>query len=94
MYTVVRISETELSLCSIQTVMCGGYTEDWEGDTKIIPSCVVSIIRKEFPEADGNYTGFKDPSVTEAGLSISIIIFLYSKKFLITTIRSCSPETN
>ena len=35
----------------------------------IILSCVVSIIRKEFPEADGNYTGFKDPSVTEADLA-------------------------
>ena len=32
---------------------------------KVIPSCVVSKIRKEFPEADGNYTGFKEPSVTE-----------------------------
>ena len=39
--------------------MCGGYTEDWEGDTKIIPSCVVSITRKEFPQAVGNYTVFK-----------------------------------
>ena len=36
---------------------------------KIIPSYVVSIIRKEFPEADGNYTGFKDPSVTETDLA-------------------------
>ena len=43
--------------------------EDWEGDRKIIPSCVVSAIRKEFPEADGNYTGLKDPSVIEADLA-------------------------
>lgn len=46
--------------------LCGGYMEDWEGDTKIILSFVVSIIRKEFPEADDNYRGFKDSSVTEA----------------------------
>ena len=30
---------------------------------------VVSKIRKEFPEADGNYTGFKEPSVTEVDLT-------------------------
>ena len=67
MYTVLCISET--IVMQHTDSMYGGYTEDWEGDTKIIPSCVVSIIRKEFPEADGNYTGFKDPSVTEADLA-------------------------
>ena len=36
---------------------------------KVIPSCVVSAIRKQFPEADGNYTGFKEPSVTELDLA-------------------------
>ena len=66
MYTVLCISET--IVMQHADSMYGGYTEDWEGDRKIILSCVVSIIRKEFPEADGNYTGFKDPSVTEADL--------------------------
>jgi len=28
---------------------------------KIIPSCVLYVIRKEFLEADGNYIGFKVP---------------------------------
>ena len=32
---------------------------------KIIPACVVLAIQKQFPEADGNHTGFKDPSITE-----------------------------
>jgi len=36
---------------------------------KVIPSCVVSAIRKEFPEADGNYTGFRDPSINEIDLA-------------------------
>ena len=35
---------------------------------KIIPTYVVLPIRKQFPEADGNYTGFKDPSITELDL--------------------------
>ena len=67
MYTQVYISET-IAMQHTDS-MCGGYMEDWEGDRKIIPSCVVSIIRKEFPEADGNYAGFKEPSVTEADLA-------------------------
>lgn len=69
MYTVVRISET-VAMQHTDS-MCGGYTVDWERETKIIPSCVASIIRKEFPEADGNYTGFKDP-VTKAGLAFRL----------------------
>ena len=36
---------------------------------KIIPACVVLAIRKQFPEADGNHTGFKDPSITELDLT-------------------------
>ena len=36
---------------------------------KVIPACVVLAIRKQFPEADGNYTGFKDPSITELDLA-------------------------
>jgi len=36
---------------------------------KIIPACVVLAIRKQFPEADGKYTGFKDPSITELDLA-------------------------
>ncbi|KAL9972501.1 hypothetical protein ACROYT_G018816 [Oculina patagonica] len=36
---------------------------------RVIPSCVVSAIRREFPEATGNYTGFKDPTVTEFDLA-------------------------
>ena len=36
---------------------------------KIIPACVVLAIRKQFPEADGNHTGFKDPSITELDLA-------------------------
>lgn len=77
MYTVVCISET-IAMQHTDS-MCGGYTEDWEGDRKIIPSCVVSIIRKEFPEADGNYTGFKDPSVTEADLAFLEFVSLFKK---------------
>ena len=56
----------------------------------MILSCVVSITRKEFPQADGNYTGFKDPSVTETDLAILEFVSLFKKKFLITTSRSCS----
>ena len=36
---------------------------------KVIPACVVLAIQKQFPEADGNYTGFKDPSITELDLA-------------------------
>jgi len=36
---------------------------------KIIPACVVLAIQKQFPEADGSYTGFKDPSITELDLA-------------------------
>ena len=36
---------------------------------KIIPACVVLAIRKQFPEADDNHTGFKDPSITELDLA-------------------------
>ena len=36
---------------------------------KIIPACVVLATRKQFPEADGNHTGFKDPSITELDLT-------------------------
>jgi len=35
----------------------------------VIPACVVITIRKEFPEADGNYTGFKDATITELDLA-------------------------
>ena len=36
---------------------------------QIIPACVVLAIRKQFPKADGNHTGFKDPSITELDLA-------------------------
>ena len=36
---------------------------------KIIPACVVLAIRMQFPEADGNHTGFKDPSIKELDLA-------------------------
>ena len=36
---------------------------------KVIPAYVVLAIRKQFPEADSNYTGFKDPSITELDLA-------------------------
>ena len=35
----------------------------------ITPSCVVSVIQKEFPEGDRNHTGFKDPTVTKVDLA-------------------------
>ena len=35
----------------------------------MIPSCVVATIRKEFPEADGHYTGSKDPTIIEIDLA-------------------------
>lgn len=60
------ISET-IALQPIDS-MCGGFTKDWEGK-KVIPSCVVSARRKEFPEADGNYTGLRDPSINEIDLA-------------------------
>ena len=65
MYTVVCISETIL-MQHTGSMSGGYYGRLGRRHRKIIPSCVVSIIRKEFPEAVGNYTGFKDPSVTEA----------------------------
>lgn len=47
----------------------GGYTIDWVGkEEKSSPP--VRSIQKEFPESDGNYTGFKDPTVTEVDLAL------------------------
>ena len=47
-----------------------GFMEGLEGkEERSIPACVVLAIRKQFPEADGNYTGFKDPSITELDLA-------------------------
>ncbi|XP_078366725.1 P2X purinoceptor 7-like [Oculina patagonica] len=36
---------------------------------KVIPACVVLAIRKQFPEADGTYTGFKEATITELDLA-------------------------
>ena len=36
---------------------------------KVIPACVKLAIWMQFPEADGNYTGFKDPSNTDLDLA-------------------------
>lgn len=30
------------------------------GDRRVIPSCVVSAVRREFPEPQDNYTGFQE----------------------------------
>ena len=50
---------------------------------KIIPACVVLAIQRQFPEADGIYTGFKDPSIT-VGLSIfGVNLHLYTNKRLL-----------
>ena len=38
---------------------------------KVLAACVVVATRKQFPEADGNYIGFKDAAVTELDLAFS-----------------------
>ena len=35
------------------------YSRLGRGIRRVIPSCVVAAVRREFPEADGVYTGFK-----------------------------------
>jgi len=36
----------------------------------MIPACVVIANRKEFPEAGGNYTSFRDTTITELDFSL------------------------
>ncbi|KAL9978802.1 hypothetical protein ACROYT_G016366 [Oculina patagonica] len=38
---------------------------------KVIPACVVKAIRTEYPNADGNYTGFRTPDEFLESLDIS-----------------------
>ena len=35
----------------------------------MIPACVVLAIRKQFPEAEGNYPTFKEATITELDLA-------------------------
>ena len=43
----------------------------------MIPACVVLAIRKQFPEADGNYTRFKEATITELDLAFFEYFFLF-----------------
>ena len=36
------------------------YNRLGKGNRRVIPSCVVASIRRNDPDAAGNYTGFKD----------------------------------
>ena len=47
-----------------------------KGNRKIIPSCVVTCIRKEFPDPNGNYTGFLDGTEEQAEYDSSWILEL------------------
>ena len=47
---------------------------------KVIPSYVISATRKEFPEPDGDYTGFKDPLVIETDLAFIDLLHGYTIK--------------
>ena len=40
----------------------GLFTQGWDahGVRKVIPSCVVSEIRRKYPSKDGIYTGFRE----------------------------------
>ena len=42
------------------------YNRLGKGNRRVIPSCVVSAIRNEYPEESGNYTGFKDAEGNES----------------------------
>ena len=46
-----------------------GLWKAWKEKKKDHSACVVLAIRKQFPEAHGNHTGFKDPSITELDLA-------------------------
>ena len=36
------------------------YNRLGKGNRRVIPSCVAASIRSNYPDAAGNYTGFKD----------------------------------
>ena len=72
----------QLSLCCLSSIYMVGLWKAWKEKKKIIPACVVLAIQRQFPEADGIYTGFKDPSIT-VGLSIfGVNLHLYTNKRL------------
>ena len=37
-----------------------------KGVRKVIPSCAVNLIRKTFPEGDGQYSGFQEGDIKDA----------------------------
>ena len=40
---------------------------------KVIPACVVKAIRAVYPNADGNYTGFRTPDESYSEVELSWI---------------------
>lgn len=74
---IINSIDHSITLCLFQNYRYAAYRQYvwWiykrlgRKKRKVIPSCVVSAIRKEFPEADGNYTGFRDPSINEIDLA-------------------------
>ena len=55
---------------------CWAYGKLGDGNRKVIPSCVVMQIRKEFPDPDGEYISFLDSHRTLAEYDASWVLEL------------------
>ena len=53
------IVDREYRLSAYRQFIHWTYSRLGRGIRRVIPSCVVAAGRREFPEADGVYTGFK-----------------------------------
>ena len=53
------IVDREYRLAAYRQFIHWTYGRLGRGIRRVIPSCVVAAVRREFPEADGVYTGFK-----------------------------------
>ena len=53
------IVDREYRLAAYRQFIHWTYSRLGRGIRRVIPSCVVAAVRREFPEADGVYTGFK-----------------------------------